>query len=151
MVTGLPCRGPEPSSTWFTPMNSGCSGPLIQDLNTKRQVQKEERKRELSHSQLSSWISLKRIKTLFGPIAQRQNRRWKYLFVSKALTIPGWKAHLGVTYCRLSCSKAGPPLRLPPTCSGLTAPLGRNVGSLSQQKPNLWNENYSLLASESHK
>ena len=98
---GLPCarphlsEAPEYNPAWLTPTNSGCLGPLLLVSSVQRmKCRKGKRERELSHPQLFSQVSLRRIKMLFGPTAQRQNRRWKYLFVSKALAIPGWKAHL---------------------------------------------------------
>ena len=86
---------------------------------------------QLSHPQLFSQVSLRRIKTLFGPTAQRQNRRWKYLFVSKALAIPAWKAHLG---WNLQQPELLPWLPLPPGSRPLAqvlvqeVPLGRKSG-----------------------
>lgn len=138
---------------------TGCLGPLLQVSSVQRmKCRKGKRKREWSHPQLFSQVSLRRIKMLFGPTAQRQNRRWKYLFVSKALAIPGWKAHL-------DCNLLQPELlpwqaALTPGSRPVAQVLGQEVpplhwkekvGSLSQQKRNLLNENDPLLASGSQK
>lgn len=150
-VCHVHCLTPEPlgsNSAWLTSTNSGCSGPLLQTLNTKTERIKGKRKKELSHPQLFSQVSLRRTKMLFGPTAQRQNRRWKYLFVSKALGIPGWKAHLG---CNLLQLQLLPRPALSTGSRPLTQVLGQEVppphwggkvGSLSQQKLKLLNKNY---------
>lgn len=142
---GLPGSHPQTVAAW-----DPCSRSSVQ------RVQMGERKRELSHPELFSQVSLRRIKMLFGPVAQRQNRRWKYLFVSKALPVLGWKAHLG---CNLLQVELAPWQALPKGSLLLVqilgkrfhSPIRRKGGSLSQQKLNFLNENYPLWASGIHK